>query len=45
MWSTGMIIDVAWIAVAVHEWFESEVSRTRSLDAQMRRESAAGSVQ
>ncbi|MSW82659.1 MAG: hypothetical protein F2840_16130 [Actinobacteria bacterium] len=45
MWSTGMIIDVAWIAVAVHEWFESEVSRTRSLDAQMRRESAAGTVQ
>jgi cytochrome c oxidase assembly factor CtaG len=33
MWSGAMIIDVAWIAVAVGEWFDSESARTRRLDA------------
>ena len=40
MWSAAMIIDVIWIAVAVHEWFESERSRTRRLDARLRHEEA-----
>ena len=40
MWSTSMIIDVAWIAVAVHEWFGSEGLKTRRLDIQIQREEA-----
>ncbi len=32
MWSGAMIIDVCWIAVAVHEWFDGEAARTRRLD-------------
>lgn len=39
MWSGAMIIDVAWIALAVYEWFDSEASRTRRLDAKLRAES------
>ena len=35
MWSGAMIIDVIWIAVAVHDWYESEKSRTRRLDAKI----------
>ena len=42
MWSTGMIIDVAWIAVAVHEWFGSETIKTRRLDGQIQREMERG---
>lgn len=38
MWSGAMIIDVAWIVLAVYEWVESESSRTRRLDAKMRDE-------
>jgi cytochrome c oxidase assembly factor CtaG len=34
MWSGAMIIDVAWIAVAVADWLESETRKTRRLDAQ-----------
>jgi cytochrome c oxidase assembly factor CtaG len=42
MWSTSMIIDVAWIAVAVHDWFDAEVVKTRRLDEQIRLEGLAG---
>jgi cytochrome c oxidase assembly factor CtaG len=38
MWSTSMIIDVAWIAVAVHHWFGTEVVKTRRLDEEMERQ-------
>ena len=33
MWSASMIIDVAWLAVAVAEWFDSEAKRTKRLEA------------
>jgi cytochrome c oxidase assembly factor CtaG len=42
MWSTSMIIDVAWIAVAVHDWFDAEVVKTRRLDAQIQLEGLTG---
>jgi len=35
MWSGAMIIDVAWIAVAVAEWFDTESAKTRRLDARV----------
>ena len=35
MWSGAMIIDVAWIAVAVAEWFDSDARKTRRMDARM----------
>jgi putative membrane protein len=35
MWSGAMIIDVAWIAVAVADWLESESRKTRRLDARI----------
>lgn len=42
MWSTAMIIDVAWIAVAVHHWFGAEIVKTTRLDARYRREGVMG---
>ena len=42
MWSASMIIDVAWIVVAVHHWFGTEVAKTRRFDAQLERERAHG---
>lgn len=41
MWAGGMIIDVAWIALATSEWFRNEARRTRRLDAQLARELSA----
>jgi putative copper resistance protein D len=35
MWSGAMIIDVAWIAVAVAEWLDSESAKTRRMDARV----------
>ena len=32
MWSGAMIIDVAWIAVAVADWLDSETRKTRRMD-------------
>lgn len=45
MWSTSMIIDVAWIAVAVHHWFGTEVVKTRRLDEEMERQRVAGGAE
>jgi len=38
MWSSAMIIDVAWISVAVYDWFGSEHARTLRLDRAIARE-------
>jgi len=38
MWSTSMFIDVAWIAIAVSDWFDQEGIRTKRLDRLLRRE-------
>ncbi len=40
MWSTSMIIDVIWIAVAVQHWFGTEVIKTRRLDIKLAQENA-----
>jgi len=40
MWSGAMIIDVAWIAVAVADWLESESRKTRRIDARLAQVSA-----
>jgi len=41
MWSSGMVIDAVWIAVAVHAWLQSEARAGRRLDAQLAAERAA----
>lgn len=38
MWSGAMIIDVAWIVLAVVEWLASETSKTRRFDAAQARQ-------
>jgi len=42
MWSTGMIIDVAWIAIAVSDWFNDDARKTRRLDQRIRAETRGG---
>jgi putative copper resistance protein D len=41
MWSSGMVIDAVWIAVAVQAWLQSEARAGRRLDAQLAAERAA----
>ena len=41
MWSTSMIIDVGWLAVAVAEWFDSEAKRTKRMDSQLAADATA----
>jgi hypothetical protein len=31
MWSGGMIIDAAWISLAVYHWYKSEELKSKSL--------------
>lgn len=38
MWSTSMFVDVAWIAIAVSDWFDQEAIRTKRLDRLLRRD-------
>ncbi len=42
MWSGAMIIDVAWIALAVYDWLRSESSKTRRLEARERTQLTGG---
>ena len=38
MWSASMIIDVAWMALAVSDWLATDARRTRRLDERLARE-------
>lgn len=33
MWSSGMILDVVWMALAVRDWLRDDARRTRRIDA------------
>jgi cytochrome c oxidase assembly factor CtaG len=38
MWSSGMLLDAAWLAVAARQWLRADARRTRRLDVTTARE-------
>jgi len=38
MWSSGMLLDTAWLVLAAHDWLRADARRTRRIDAAVARD-------
>lgn len=44
MWSGGMLLDTAWVALAARDWLRADAVRTRRSDAAVAREAAGARI-
>ncbi|MEO6702372.1 MAG: cytochrome c oxidase assembly protein, partial [Jatrophihabitantaceae bacterium] len=45
MWSSSMLLDTAWLALAAREWLRADARRTRRLDAALAQEAIGVQIQ